>query len=246
MIRKINTDYQADQNKLLAALEKANQLNEDFSKENKELKEKLANQSQPYDSDLLFNRPEYQFPVDYGVAVVKLVNHELNLWAKDCTRQYRFFGPRGEMQLVLYNDMNKIMVKQRHFYDQGIFTIADERYCRKWGLHQPSMLSLSQINELLTSKNISDDTAIQLFLQGTPEQQKSLIREIISVLIEDNNFYTTSLIRKLSSKSGVDINQTVIDSIQATKMRDEELKSRTDNESQEDEVRQIGREVDNG
>jgi hypothetical protein len=200
--------------------------NADLERENIELRTRLEaieqklsiNQNQNQDKDI----------IDEMVLLdlVSWTNHELNLFCKGMNRYIRFLHGYGEIQQATFEELSRYIQSPggRKFFTEGLFSILGNngtRFCKKFNLKQDKCLSLENIQRLLSDRTLSDDAALSLFDQMSETQKQHILNEIIEIIANNPQSFTTNFIRQLSKKTEVDITDKVRSLIAHIKMTNE-------------------------
>jgi len=145
--------------------------------------------------------------LDELIPVMSLLDYPLNLLPQASVNgraKYRFdkFGQRKE---ILYQDILTILEMYSSFMESGYFIILDKRVIDRHGLQevQSKVLTKENIDKILDGSK----EALDLYKQGTPEQQNVIIGMLTQKLVESPDSVDMNIIHEITRYSKVNIVQ---------------------------------------
>jgi hypothetical protein len=151
----------------------------------------------------------YDIRQDDYIKVVSLTPYELNLSTDGRGTKIGLFTFRyfGDSKRILYSDLNKILNNYKHFLDDGLFYIADNRVIRRHGYNDLYSRILDQKTiEKIVDGGLPIEDVASVYKSASQSQQIIVIRLLMDKMNRGEEV-DYNLIDKLSRISGVKIQE---------------------------------------
>jgi hypothetical protein len=123
------------------------------------------------------------------IKVMSLCPHELNLSTESKGRGRIFtFNNFGEVKNIRYVDVGHILENQKHFLEQGLFIILNEKVVKKEGLEDiyKKILTKDMIEQVVLG-NTNQTDAVNIFKSAGEKQQKIIVEMMVAKKVAGEN-----------------------------------------------------------
>lgn len=164
----------------------------------------LKNQSQPIETKEVIKVKD-EIPFKEFIRVMSMCNNKLALSTEKHGNGIVYhFTEFGEIQSILYDDLQKIIHNNKRFTQDGHFYVLDERVIKLHSLQKyyDKFINEDKIKGIL---NMSVDEIKELFNTTTKHIQKTIVSMIISEMVAGENMIDLNKVQAISDIYGEDI-----------------------------------------
>lgn len=145
------------------------------------------------------------FPDDFGILVMCMVDHNLNLRTeKRGGKIYTFkAGNFGAKKHIPYSDMKKIIDNQKSFFDKGLFAILNQDFLLKFGLKNAA-LPLGTMKRMVGGQ-VPAEEFVDLFKAMPEYQRNELLGQMVRAYRDNPDAYSGYFLSRIQADINLDI-----------------------------------------